>query len=170
MRPDVRFGSPSATHRLEPVTLVPGEVRPAIARDLDGILRCDPLAARGDRERAEFIWRALARGECHVHVSDGVVRGFVIVRPAHFFGRDFIELLAVGPSSRRRGTGRLLLRQALATARTSQVFTSTNVSNHAMRSLLRAEGWSFSGELRGLDEGDPELVFCQGRPAALAGS
>jgi len=33
-----------------------------------------------------------------------------------------------------------------------------------MRSLLRAEGWSFSGELGGLDEGDPELVFYYKRP------
>lgn len=87
----------------------------------------------------------------------------MIVRPAHFFGRDFVDLLAVGPASRRRGIGRLLLRYALATAGTPQVFTSTNVSNHPMRSLLRAEGWSFSGELHGLDEDDPELVFCLAR-------
>jgi hypothetical protein len=33
-----------------------------------------------------------------------------------------------------------------------------------MRSLLRTEGWSFSGELDGLDEGDPELVFYKFRP------
>jgi hypothetical protein len=39
------------------------------------------------------------------------------------------------------------------------MFTSTNASNVAMRSLLEAEGWSFSGQLDGLDEGDPELVF-----------
>jgi hypothetical protein len=28
-----------------------------------------------------------------------------------------------------------------------------------MRSLISKEGWQFSGELNGLDEGDPELVF-----------
>jgi ribosomal protein S18 acetylase RimI-like enzyme len=145
------------------VTHVPGEARLAAARDLDGMLRCDPLAARGDRERADFIRQALARGECQVHVADGVVRGFMIVRPAHFFGRDFIDLLVVDPAARRRGIGRLLLRHGLATAGTSQVFTSTNVSNQPMRSLLRAEGWFFSGELHGLDEGDPELVFYQSR-------
>jgi len=39
------------------------------------------------------------------------------------------------------------------------MFTSTNRSNLAMQSLLRREGWLFSGELDGLDEGDPELVF-----------
>ena len=60
---------------------------------------------------------------------------------------------------RRAGTGRALLKAALSTAGTDQVFTSTNVSNRAMRSLLEDEAWSFSGQLTGLDEGDPELVF-----------
>jgi hypothetical protein len=46
---------------------------------------------------------------------------------------------------------------------TKQVFTSTNESNQPMRSLLQAERWSFSGELSGLDEGDPELVFYRDR-------
>jgi ribosomal protein S18 acetylase RimI-like enzyme len=99
-----------------------------------------------------------------VQVSDGLVRGFIVVRPAHFFGRDFIDLLAVGPASRRNGIGRLLLRHALATAATAQVFASTNVSNAPMRSLLHAENWSFSGQLDGLDDGDPELVFYNFRP------
>jgi hypothetical protein len=39
------------------------------------------------------------------------------------------------------------------------VFTSTNRSNTPMRTLLDRDGWSFSGELSGLDDGDPELVF-----------
>jgi hypothetical protein len=43
------------------------------------------------------------------------------------------------------------------------VFTSTNRSNDAMRALLRTEGWSSSGELDGLDPGDPELVFYRDR-------
>jgi hypothetical protein len=57
--------------------------------------------------------------------------------------------------------GQAEIRRAVADdiAGTEQVFTSTNASNQPMRSLLQAEGWSFSGELDGLDEGDPELVF-----------
>ena len=39
------------------------------------------------------------------------------------------------------------------------MFTSTNRSNLPMLNLLRKEQWLFSGELVGLDEGDPELVF-----------
>ena len=39
------------------------------------------------------------------------------------------------------------------------MFTSTNESNTPMRQLLQSEGWSPSGVLTGLDEGDPEHVF-----------
>jgi ribosomal protein S18 acetylase RimI-like enzyme len=135
------------------------EIRRAVADDIDGILRTDHRAADGDESRAAFLRRSLDLGECLVYLDHGAIAGFVIVKPAHFFGRDFIELLVVDPAGRRCGIGRNLLRAALAAADTEQVFTSTNASNQPMRSLLQAEGWSFSGELNGLDEGDPELVF-----------
>ncbi len=137
----------------------PAGIRRAVAGDLSGILRADHLAARGDQDRAEFLRRCLDLGECLVYPGDGPVGGFAVVRPAHFFGRDFVELLMVDPARRRAGIGRALLRAALACAGTAQVFTATNTSNEPMRSLLQAEGWAFSGELGGLDEGDPELVF-----------
>ena len=141
------------------------QIRPAVADDLRAILRADHLAARGDSDRTEFLRHCLDVGECRVYLDNEVVAGFVLVKPAHFFGRDFIELLMVDPARRRSGIGRTLLREALATAGTAQVFTSTNRSNRAMRSLLHAEDWSFSGELDGLDPGDPELVFYKNRPA-----
>ena len=141
------------------MTQRPAGIRRAVAGDLSDILRTDQLAARGDQDRAEFLRRCLDRGECLVYPGDGRAGGFAVVRPAHFFGRDFVELLLVDPARRRSGIGRALLRTALACAGTIQVFTSTNTSNEPMRSLLQAEGWSFSGELGGLDEGDPELVF-----------
>ncbi len=144
-------------------------IRRAVADDLDGVLRTDHVAAHGDPERAVFLRGSLMAGECHVHVADGAVTGFVIVKPAHFFGRDFVELLIVNSAARRSGIGRVLLRHALATAGTSQVFTSTNTSNHPMRSLLEAEDWAFSGELDGLDDGDPELVFYKTRSDQSAG-
>jgi GNAT superfamily N-acetyltransferase len=135
------------------------EIRRAVADDIDGILRADRRAADGDESRADFLRSCLDLGECLVYLDHGAVAGFAIIKPAHFFGRDFIELLVVDPGRRRAGIGRNLLRAVLAAAATEQVFTSTNASNQPMRSLLQAEGWSFSGELNGLDEGDPELVF-----------
>jgi ribosomal protein S18 acetylase RimI-like enzyme len=142
------------------------EIRRATADDIGGILRLDHLAARGDRERAEFLRRCVGLAECLVYLDRGSVAGFAVVRPAHFFGRDFIDLLMVKPAHRRSGIGRALLRTALAVAGTEHVFTSTNSSNQPMRSLLRAEDWLFSGELDGLDEGDPELVFYKIRQGA----
>lgn len=134
------------------------EIRRAVADDIDGILRTDHRDARAGNGRADFLRHCVELGECLVYVDHGVVGGFVVVKPAHFFGRDFIELLIVDPARRRCGIGRNLLRAALA-AGTGQVFTSTNTSNQPMRALLQTEGWSFSGELDGLDEGDPELLF-----------
>ena len=134
------------------------EIRRAVADDIDGILRTDHRDARAENGRADFLRHCVDLGECLVYVDHGVVGGYVVVKPAHFFGRDFIELLIVDPARRRCGIGRTLLRAALA-AGTGQVFTSTNTSNQPMRALLQTEGWSFSGELDGLDEGDPELLF-----------
>lgn len=147
---------------------VPDEIRPATAVDLVAVLRLDPLAMAGDRLRAEFLSRCTAVGECHVYVAGGTVAGFVVRRPAHFFGRDFVELLVVDAAHRRSGIGRALLRHALDTAFSVQVFTSTNMSNTAMRALLSAEDWTFSGQLDGLDAGDPELFFYKSRGAPVS--
>ena len=87
------------------------------------------------------------------------IKGFVVTVPKVFFDRDFIELLMVDRRRRRAGVGRGLLQAAVRMASTSRVFTSTNRSNSAMRALLDREGWSLSGELHGLDDGDPEIVY-----------
>ena len=141
------------------------QTRLAAAADFRGILRADRVAASGDSERTEFLQHSVDRGECRVYLDREVVAGFAIVNPAHFFGRDFVELLAVHPDHRRSGIGRILLREAVAAARTARVFTSTNQSNRAMRALLAAEGWSLSGGLDGLDEGDRS--WCSTRTAGL---
>jgi hypothetical protein len=55
--------------------------------------------------------------------------------------------------------GRELIRAAVAAESSAAVFTSTNQSNASMQALLESEGWSLSGKLDGLDEGDPEVVY-----------
>jgi GNAT superfamily N-acetyltransferase len=94
-----------------------------------------------------------------VAVERGEITGFLILRPGHFYGRDFIDLLYVAPPWRRHGTGRALIRAAPRHASTSRVFVSTNESNTPMTTLLRSEEWTPSGVLTGLDEDDPEHVF-----------
>jgi len=153
------FSCPVRVRNTGSVTDTSSGIRAAVPGDIGEILKVDHLAAQADLERAEYLRGRVRSGECLVHLAGGSVRGFVVLQPARFFGRDFIDLLVVDAAHRRAGIGRALLEAALSTAGTDQVFTSTNVSNMAMRSLLEDEGWSFSGQLTGLDEGDPELVF-----------
>jgi GNAT superfamily N-acetyltransferase len=131
------------------------ELRAAQQADVSAIVAIDPhRPARPGEIRALVGERASL-----VAVERGEVVGFVGVKPGHFFRRDFIDLLFVAAGRRREGVGRVLMRAAVRRASTSRVFTSTNESNTPMRELLRAEQWTHSGVLTGLDEGDPELVF-----------
>jgi hypothetical protein len=41
----------------------------------------------------------------------------------------------------------------------SKLFTSTNLSNQPMQSLLANMGYRLCGVVEELDDGDPELVF-----------
>jgi GNAT superfamily N-acetyltransferase len=70
-----------------------------------------------------------------------------------------VKLLVVFSAHRRSGVGSALLRAATAAATTATIFSSTNESNVAMRALFEREGWTHSGVLTGIDEGDPEFVF-----------
>jgi GNAT superfamily N-acetyltransferase len=123
------------------------------------MLAVDPLAGAGDADRRAHLTRAAVEDICFVVVDDLAARGFVVIRPRHFYDRDFIDVLMVAADHRRQGLGRALMRTAVAAATSAAVFTSTNESNAAMRALLESEGWSLSGKLDGLDDGDPELVY-----------
>jgi GNAT superfamily N-acetyltransferase len=138
-------------------------VRRADAGDLSEILRIDPRADAGDAERIEYLTRAVDRDVCLVATDDDAAYGFVVLKPRHFFGRDFIDLLMVAERHRRRGLGSMVMSAAVEAASTQEEFTSTNESNVPMQALLVSKGWEFSGKLDGLDQGDPELVYCKRR-------
>jgi GNAT superfamily N-acetyltransferase len=140
------------------------ELRAARADDIGGIVAIDPYQPG----RAGEIRALAGEGASLVAVDGGQIVGFIAVRPGHFYGRDFIDLLFVAQGSRRQGAGRALLRAALRGASTGRMFTSTNESNVPMRSLLHHEDWTPSGVLTGLDEGDPEHVFFHDTPARSA--
>ncbi|MGW5110312.1 GNAT family N-acetyltransferase [Nocardia sp. NPDC004123] len=76
-----------------------------------------------------------------------------------FFDQGFVTVPMVAPNARRRGIGAKLLDAAVAECTTAKPFTSTNVSNHSMQSLLTRLGWHVVGLVHGLDAGDPELFF-----------
>jgi GNAT superfamily N-acetyltransferase len=107
--------------------------------------RRTPAPSRPCPGRIEEI-RALVREQASLAALEhGQIVGFLALRPGHFYGGDFIDLLFVAPGWRRHGTGRALIQAALRRASTSRVFTSTNESNTPMRELLRSEGWTPSG-------------------------
>ena len=140
------------------------QVRAARAADAAAIAAVDP----GSLGNPAQI-RALVRGQASlVAVERGQIAGFLALKPGHFYRRDFIDLLYVAPRWRRHGIGRALMRAALSNASTSRVFVSTNQSNAPMRELLRSEGWTPSGVLTGLDEGDPEHDFFHDVPPGPA--
>jgi ribosomal protein S18 acetylase RimI-like enzyme len=131
--------------------------------DLEALAALDEQAGAGS-ERRIAIDRFLSGegGWCLVAEQASRPVGYVAVTPGRFFGRDFVELLVVARSQRRRGVGRHLMRAVAAevTAPAGEaLFTSTNASNEPMLALLRSEGWTVSGTLEGLDEDDPEIVL-----------
>lgn len=136
------------------------EVRLRLAGQADegALHELDRLARGGDLERIAVIRESVADRRCLVAESNRIV-GYAVTAPVHFFARDFVELIVVHDAFRRRGVGRALLRAAVDRAGTARVFSSTNASNEAMQSLFAADGWTLSGQLEGLDEGDPEIVY-----------
>lgn len=122
------------------------------------MLELDRIAPIG-HERGLLLTARVRSGEVILFEYEGRVSAYAVIRSDSFFGCDFVELLAVAASERRHGVGSLLLQRAVDLSSTTRIFTSTNRSNTRMIGLLEKEGWHFSGQLEGIDEGDPELVY-----------
>ncbi|HEX8685911.1 MAG TPA: GNAT family N-acetyltransferase, partial [Pyrinomonadaceae bacterium] len=94
----------------------------------------------------------------HVAQAGGEVIGYGVLSH-NFYAHGFVEMLYVHPGRRRRGVGAALLLHMESLCRSPKLFTSTNLSNLPMQSLLNRTGYSLSGVIHNLDEGDPELVY-----------
>jgi ribosomal protein S18 acetylase RimI-like enzyme len=140
------------------VTGTQGIARQAKPTDLDAVLELDHRSPIG-HNRTALLTARVDSGEVLLFESEDQLLGFAVVRKRSFFGRDFVELLTVSVSKRRQGVGGYLLQEAVTQSSSDRVFTSTNQSNSEMIGLLEYAGWNFSGQLEGIDEGDPELVF-----------
>jgi GNAT superfamily N-acetyltransferase len=77
----------------------------------------------------------------------------------NFFHNGNIDMLYVHSDHRRRGAGAALLRHLESQCKTPKLFTSTNLSNLPMQSLLAKLEYVVSGVIHNLDEGDPEIVY-----------
>jgi len=132
-------------------------IRPATAEDIEPICAFDHIAQQGNQRR-EFIRRSLLSGSCHVAVENDEVIGYGVLN-YEFYDNGFISMLYVHSGHRRRGAGAALLGYLESLCETPKLFTSTNLSNLPMQSLLVKSGYALSGLIHNLDEGDPEIVY-----------
>jgi N-acetylglutamate synthase-like GNAT family acetyltransferase len=102
--------------------------------------------------------RAIALSECTVAEMQGGIGGCACMDYG-FFGRGFVSLLYVANAARRRGIGNKLLETLEKECTSDRIFTSTNLSNLPMQSLLNARSYVLSGVVKDLDAGDPELFY-----------
>lgn len=131
-------------------------IRLAQESDLESICNLDAIAQQ-DQHRRDFIARSVFSSNCYVAI-DPQVLGYGVLEYT-FFENGFVSMLYVHPTYRQRGVGIQLMQHLEATCQTPKLFTSTNLSNLPMQSLLAKLGYRLSGVIHDLDEGDPELVY-----------
>lgn len=131
-------------------------VRLAVESDIDSIYSVDAIAQHDSRRR-NFVSRSVAAGNCFVAVDDRVI-GYAVLEYT-FYDNGFVSTLYVHPEYRRLGVGTGLMKHLESVCQTSKLFTSTNLSNIPMQSLLVRLGYKLSGVIHNLDKDDPELVY-----------
>lgn len=132
-------------------------IRPATNTDIDLICKFDH-AAQQDRQRRAFVERTIGAGHCVVIEAQQQVVGYAVLEYC-FYDQGFVSMLYVHPEYRRQSAGVKLIQHLESACQTPKLFTSTNLSNVTMQSLLAKLGYLLSGVIHHLDEGDPELVY-----------
>lgn len=131
-------------------------IRLAVETDVDAICSLDAIAQREDRRRI-FISRSVAAGNCFAAVEEKIV-GYAVLEHT-FYDNGFVSMLYVHPDWRRRGVGATLMKHLESICQTAKIFTSTNLSNLPMQTLLAKLGYTLSGVIHNLDDNDPEVVY-----------
>jgi GNAT superfamily N-acetyltransferase len=132
-------------------------IRPAVENDIDALCSFDLIAQR-ENERREFIRRVVTSGECFVAVEGEKVIGYGVLNYT-FYYVGCIDMLYIHSDYRRSGAGAALLQHLESLCKTPKLFTSTNLSNLPMQSLLAKLNYVLSGVIHNLDEDDPEIVY-----------
>ena len=132
-------------------------IRLASESDLEALCSLD-LIARRENQRRDFIRDSVASSTCFVAVAENEVIGYGVLNYT-FYNNGYIEMLSVHSEHRRRGAASALLRHLESQCETPKLFTSTNLSNLPMQSLLAKFQYVVSGVINNLDEGDPEIVY-----------
>jgi ribosomal protein S18 acetylase RimI-like enzyme len=132
-------------------------IRIATMADADAVLSIDRIALT-DGERRDAILADIQQGQLWLAELDGAPAGYIMAGRT-FFGFTFIELLIVDPRYRRRGVAQALIAAVEAWSPTEKLFTSTNESNLPMQHLCERLGYTRSGRIDNLDDGDPEIIY-----------
>ncbi|MCG8386810.1 MAG: GNAT family N-acetyltransferase [Cytophagales bacterium] len=109
-------------------------------------------------KREEKITKAILGEECFIILADNRAVGFAIF-DYRFFDLGWIELIILDEKYRGKGIGGQAIDLICKQCKTNKVFTSTNSSNIQMQKALSKVGFSFAGEIIGLDDGDPERFY-----------
>jgi len=125
--------------------------------DLDDLVVIDREVI-GNNSRREYIKKAIEEERCIVVKKENSIVGFLIF-DTHFFDCSFISLIIVKPTERRKGYATSLIEHFVNISPTKKIFSSTNQSNKRMQEVFKANGFTQSGYIENLDEGDPELIY-----------
>ncbi len=125
--------------------------------DYDRLVALDTVAAN-QCVRRDQIRSWIQVEHCYLIEITGSIVGYGVLTH-HFFGNGFIEMIMVGEDFRRQGVGKILIHHFRGICQTPKLFSSTNLSNHAMQELLVNAGFQKSGVIENLDENDPEIVY-----------
>ncbi|WP_420490312.1 GNAT family N-acetyltransferase [Neobacillus drentensis] len=112
----------------------------------------------GNDSRREYIKKAIEEERCIVVKKENSIVGFLIF-DTHFFDCSFISLIIVKQTERRKGYATSLIEHFVYISPTKKIFSSTNQSNKRMQEVFKANGFTQSGYIENLDEGDPELIY-----------
>lgn len=130
---------------------------PALESDIETLCSFDLIAER-ENERREFIRREVVSGNCFVALKNETVIGYGVLNYT-FYETGCIDMLYIHSGYRRSGAGAALIKYMESVCKTPKLFTSTNLSNLPMQSLLAKMDYVLSGIIHNLDEGDPEIVY-----------
>ncbi|MDR7450153.1 MAG: GNAT family N-acetyltransferase [Armatimonadota bacterium] len=83
----------------------------------------------------------------------------MLVKEAPTYEQGFVSILYIHSKYQQQGAGMMLMQHLESICQTPKLFTSTNLSNLPMQSLLAKLGYASSGVIHHLDEDDPELVY-----------
>ncbi len=133
------------------------QIRLAALDDIGKICAIDARVP-DDPGRQPFIERSVASGDCYVAADGDTIQGYAVFDHS-FFEQPFVSMLNVDATQRRRGIGAALMGRIESICPGEKLFTSTNESNTPMQRLCEQLGFTRSGQIENLDEGDPEIVY-----------